>query len=182
VAVINRSVARRYARALLDLVETEATGVAEKLTDFAQLVESDRTLAQVLENPAFSLDERKRVLRRILEKLGWGAPLDRFYELLVERRRVAYLGAIAEEFWAMVDEREGRVRVKVDTAVELGGEAVERLRKLLADSLDKQVVVEPEVVPEALAGVAVRIGSLLIDGTMRSQIDRMRETLAKTRA
>ena len=180
--MINRSVARRYARALLELAESDPTGMAEKLSAFAELVESHRNLAQVLVNPVFSLEERGRVLTRVLKDLGWGPPLTRFLELLVERRRIGHLGAIAEEFMSMADEQAGRVRVKVESAVDLDEVPVAKLTKALADGLNKQVIVERNVDPDLIAGMAVRVGSLVVDGSLRSQIARLKETLARARA
>lgn len=177
--MINRSIARRYARALLELVESDLTGVAEKLSAFAGLVESNQNLGQLLVNPAFSIEERGRVLTRILKDLGWGPPLTRLLELLVERRRIGHLAAIAEEFMAMADEKEGRIRVKVESAVDLDAGPVAELKKALAEGLNKQIIVEQEVDPDLIAGLAVRVGSLVVDGTLRSQIARMKETLAR---
>ena len=101
--------------------------------------------------------------------------------LLVERRRISYIEAIAQEFRAMVDEIQGIVRVKVESAHELGQEPVARMKSVLADALKKKIIVEQSVEPELIAGVAVRIGSLVVDGTMKSQIARLRESLARTR-
>jgi len=179
--VINRSVARRYARALLDLEEKQPTETAEKLSGFARLMKSNKTLAQVLVNPAFSMEERSKVLGRILKELGWGPPVDRFFHLLVERRRISYIEAIAQEFSNMVDEIQGIVRVKVESAHELGDEPLAKMKNVLATALDKKVIIERKVEPKLIAGVAVRIGSLVVDGTMKSQIARLRESLARTR-
>jgi len=180
--VINRSVARRYARALMGLVDADPTGAAEKLSSFAALVESDHTLARVLSNPVFSIRERSKVLGRILSVLNWGAPLDRFLRLLVERHRIGHLSAIAEEFSSMVDEAEGRIRVTVQSAVELEEESVAGLRQALAKGLEKQVLLEQQVQPELIAGMAVRVGGLVVDGTLASQLTRLKEKLARTRA
>ena len=133
------------------MVEADPTGVAEKLSGFAALIESDHSLAQVLSNPTFSIKERTNVLGRILKKLGWGAPLDRFLTLLLERHRIGLLGAIAEEFSLMVDEAQGRIRVTVKSAVELEEDSAAGLRRALAKGLEKQVVLEQKVQPELIA-------------------------------
>jgi F-type H+-transporting ATPase subunit delta len=182
VAVINRSIARRYARALFGLVEADPTDTAEKLSAFAELVGSNQTLKQVLSNPTFSLEERTKVLARLLKDLGWTAPLDRFIELLVERHRMVLLTAIAEEFSAMVDEAEGRLRVTVESAVALDEAALSSIKAALAKGLSKQIIIQQQVEPELLAGLAVRIGGLVVDGSLRSQLTKMKEQLARSRA
>lgn len=180
--MINRSVARRYARALIGLVQADLSGTAAKLSGFAQVIGAHQNLAQVLSNPAFSLEERLKVLGRMIQALGWGAPLDRFLQLLVERHRIAYLATIAEEFGAMVDAAEGRVRVQVRSAAALQPEAVARLEQALAEGLKKQVVIEQQVEPDLIAGVAVRVGSLVVDGSLSSQLTRLKDSLARTKA
>ena len=175
--MINRSIARRYARALIDLVEAESAQISRQLSAFSTLVTDNPNLKEVLSNPAFSLQERSKVLQRILDTLGWAAPLNRLLGLLVERHRVAYLGAIADEFSRMVDEREGRLRVTVDSAVEVEPQAVEKLKKALAEGFSKQIVLEQRVNPELIAGIAVRVGGLVVDGSLASQLTRLKEQL-----
>lgn len=178
--MINRSIARRYARALFDLEKADPRDTAKRLASFAALIAGNPTLREVLQSPAFSLEERKRVLGRILAEQP--VPLPRFLSLLVERKRIGSLAAIVEEYEKLVDEREGRARVLVEVAVPLEATAIDRLKALLQNSLDKEIVLEQKVEPELIAGVAIRIGGLKIDGSFRSQLNRMRERLKRARA
>jgi F-type H+-transporting ATPase subunit delta len=182
VAVINRSIARRYARALFDLVESDPSGTAEKLQAFADLIAGDPTLAQVLSSPMFAMAERQQVLKQVLAKLGWGAPLTRFFELLVERHRMVHIQAVAESFSDMVDEREGRLRVTVESAVDLDDEALARLKKALAEGLSKQIIMKKQTDSNLLAGMAVRLGGVIVDGSLKSQLARLKEELARSQA
>jgi F-type H+-transporting ATPase subunit delta len=180
--VINHSIARRYAKALLGLVDSDLIKTAEKLKLFADLVESNPALANVLKNPGFSLDERKKVLDRVLSKLGWQVPLTRFLYLLVKRHRVAFLCAIADSFLKYVDEQEGRVRVSIESAVALDPKSLVKLQKEISKGLGKEVVFEQTVEPDLIAGMAVKVGSLVVDGSMKSQLARLREQLVRSRA
>jgi F-type H+-transporting ATPase subunit delta len=180
--MIKRSIARRYARALMDLVTDEHAAVAAQLTGFAAAVQGHPELAQVLSNPVFSLEERRRVLQRLQAASPLRAPLDHFVDLLVSRHRVGYLGAVAECFGELVDQREGRVRVRVESAVALEAPARAELEAALITALGQKVVLEARVTPALLAGVQLRVGGLLLDGSLRGQLERLKERLARQKA
>jgi F-type H+-transporting ATPase subunit delta len=180
--MIKRSIARRYARALMALVtEDHATAVAQ-LTGFAAAFQGNPELAQVLSNPVFSLEERRRVLKRLQAVSPLREPLDRFVDLLVTRHRANYLVAVAECFGELVDELEGRVRVVVESAVDLEAPARAQLEAALASNLGQKVVLEMRVVPALLAGVQLRVGGLVLDGSLRGQLERLKERLARRKA
>ncbi|HOX42154.1 MAG TPA: ATP synthase F1 subunit delta [Myxococcota bacterium] len=180
--MIKRSIARRYARALMDLVTEDHAAVAAQLADFAAAFQGHPELAQVLSNPVFSLEERRRVLKRLQAVSPLHAPLDRFIDLLVARHRLAYLGAVAECFGELVDEREGRVRVVVESAAALEAPARAQLEAALVASLGQKVVLETRVAPALLAGVQLRVGGLVLDGSLRGQLERLKERLARRKA
>jgi F-type H+-transporting ATPase subunit delta len=179
--MIKRSIARRYARALMDLVSDDHAAVAGELELFASLLRTSPDLAEVLANPGFSLKERRGVLKRLQTLNPLRAPLDRFIGLMVARHRADYLGATAECFRELVDEREGQVRVEVVSAVALDGQALASLEKALVEGLGKRVVLEKRVEPALLAGVQVRVGGLSLDGSLRGQLERLKEKLARKR-
>ncbi|MBN2493277.1 MAG: ATP synthase F1 subunit delta [Deltaproteobacteria bacterium] len=168
--MIAHGIARRYAQALLELAPERGGELASRLFDFAAVISENRDLGEVLRSPAFSDAERERVLGRLFDLLGVAEPLDRFLKLLIERRRIAALPSIAAAFQALVDERASRVRVEVTSARALASEERARLEARLASGLGMQVVVEARVDPALLAGVAVRVGGLVIDGSLRNQL------------
>lgn len=177
--MINMSVARRYAQALLDLVEKDPGKVADRLEEFDQLVRENPLLKEVLISPAFRMEERRKVYDRLIKKLRWGAPLDRFLWYLVEHRRMDMLGGIAEAFQTMVDERAGKVRVEVTTAKPLDQKTGTRLSKVLGEALGKSVIMRPRVDQALIAGLSVRVGDLVVDGSLKTQLDSLREALVR---
>jgi F-type H+-transporting ATPase subunit delta len=173
------SVARRYAQALLDLVETDPSKVADRLVEFDQLVREHPPLKEVLISPAFRMEERRQVFDRVLKKLAWGAPLDRFLWYLVEHRRVDLISGIAEAFQAMVDERAGKVRVEVSSARPLDQSTGTRLSKALSQVLGKTVIMKPRVDESLIAGLSVKVGDLVVDGSLKTQLNSLREALTR---
>jgi F-type H+-transporting ATPase subunit delta len=177
--VINRSIARRYAQALMELVETDAASIAARLVEFNELLEANPVLKEVLVSPAFRMDERQKVFDQIIKRLGWGKPIDRFLWYLVEHRRMVWLGAIVESFLKKLDQAQGRVRVQVTSAQPLDEPVIANLKKALADGLKKEVIVETQVEPQVLAGLQVRIGDLVVDGSLQTQLNNLKDVLTK---
>ena len=177
--MINMSVARRYAQALLDLIEKDPSKVADRLVEFDQLIRETPQLKEVLISPAFLVEERRKVFDRVLLKLAWGAPLDRFLWYLVEHRRMDLIGGIAEAFQAMVDQRAGKVRVEVSSAKPLDQATGTRLSKALSEALGKTVIMKPRVDESLIAGLSLKVGDLLVDGSLKTQLNSLREALTR---
>ena len=173
------SVARRYAQALLDLVEKDPGKVADRLLEFDRIIREIPLLKEVLISPAFRMEERRKVFDRVLKKLAWGAPLDRFLWYLVEHRRMDHIGGIAEAFQGMVDERAGKVRVEVSSAKPLDQATGTRLSKTLSQVLGKTVIMKPRVDESLIAGLSVKVGDLVVDGSLKTQLNSLREILTR---
>ncbi len=179
-AMVNVSIARRYARALLD-VATEAArsdAVSEQLSTFSGALAQNRELADVLFNPAYSREQRARVVEALLKALGPVEPvLANTLRLLVDRNRLIYLPDIARLYRDMADAQAGRVRGHVTSAVPLSPETLQSLSGTLKTLTQRNVVLEAKVDPKVLGGVAAQVGSTLYDGTLRTQLEQMRREL-----
>jgi F-type H+-transporting ATPase subunit delta len=173
------SVARRYAQALLDLVEKDPGKVADRLLEFDRIIRETPLLKEVLISPAFRMEERRKVFDRVLSKLAWGAPLDRFLWYLVEHRRMDHIGGIAEAFQGMVDQRAGKVRVEVTSAKPLDQATGTKLSKTLSQVLGKSVIMKPRVDESLIAGLSVKVGDLVVDGSLKTQLNSLRESLTR---
>src|SRR5215813_2699476 len=177
--MVNVSVARRYARALL---EASAPGglvtIADQLSALADLVTSNPALADVIRNPAYSRAQRHGVVEGLIQIFKpESATLPNFLRLLVDRHRLALLPDIARLFRDMADEKAGRVRGTVVSAVPLDPEAIRQLERTLSQAVKKQVVLDSRVDREVLGGVSTQVGSVVFDGTLRSQLDDLKRTL-----
>lgn len=173
------SVARRYARALfgigVDSGNFEALG--QQISDFAELWSSSADLRQALENPVFHLDEKRKVLQQLLPRVAPTAEVQRFVLLLLDRRRISILPAIARAYRALADEHVGRVRARVTSAEPLSAGSIERVKRALEQRTGKKVIVEASVDPELIGGIVARVGDLVLDGSIRTQLADMRAKL-----
>lgn len=176
----NVSVARRYARALLDVAaESNALDVVTtQLTGFVAAFEVNRELNDVLVNPAYSRAQRAAVVDAVMTASGATNPLlANTLRLLTDRNRLPLLPDIARQFREMADERAGRVRGKVTSAVALGADVLKQMEQTFEKITQRDVVLESKVDPAVLGGVSAQVGSHLYDGTIRTQLESMRRGL-----
>jgi F-type H+-transporting ATPase subunit delta len=177
--MVNVSVARRYARALLEASAPGAAGgIADQLSALAGLLESNPALADVIRNPAYSRAQRHAVIDKLIQILEAGSPtLPNFLRLLVDRHRLVMLPDVARLFRDMADEKAGRVRGTVVSAVALDPQSIRQLEQTLSRVVQKQVVLDTRLDREVLGGVSTQVGSVVYDGTLRTQLDDLKRAL-----
>jgi F-type H+-transporting ATPase subunit delta len=176
----NVSVARRYARALLELAaedgSTDAVGTA--LQSVATAMDSSEELRDVFVNPTYTGAQRALVLDQLLAAVGDKAPpLANALKLLNERHRLAQLPTIARLYSDMADDRAGRLRGQVTSAVKLPKDELDRLAKTLEKITSRSVLLDAKVDPSVIGGVSAQVGSRVFDGTLRGQLEDLRRQL-----
>lgn len=177
----NLAVARRYAKALLLIGKEDgnAEKYREELTIFADLIEREKSLDQALNNPLYDADARRNVLQAILDKLNLSKVTTQFLILLFEKRRISFIGHINEFYGKLVDELRGIGRASLISATELSSEAVEKIRSALSKRTGQDIVLEVEQDPALIGGIVTRIGDLILDGSVKTQLENMRESLKR---
>ncbi len=178
----NVSIARRYARALIDVAAegNKLDRFGEQLQSFVSALQQSRELNDVMVNPAYGRTERLAIVDAVAKLLGGtDAEVTNFLHLLVDRNRIIFLPDIARLFRDLADARAGRVRGKVVTAVPLPPESLQKIANALHSVTDLAVVLEAKVDPNILGGVSAQVGSVLYDGSLRTQLEEMRRNLAK---
>jgi F-type H+-transporting ATPase subunit delta len=176
----NVSIARRYARALLEVASERGSvdRVTDQLTGFARAVQQNPDVADVLANPAFTRAQRMAVMDGLVRVAGDVDPsVVNLLRLLVDRSRFAYLSDIARVYRDLADAMAGRVRGKVTSARPLDGQVLSRLEQSLERLLQRDVVLDAQVNPKLIGGVAAQVGSVLYDGSLRTQLEELRRTL-----
>ena len=180
--MVNVSVARRYARALLDVTSEGRTvdAVADQLGKLATVVSRSDELHDLLNNPAYTRANRRAVLDGVAKAVGATDPaLHNLVQILIDRDRTPYLPDIARIFRTLADERAGRVRGQVTSAVPLSADALKKLAQALEKVTQNHVVLETKVDPALIGGVSAQVGSVLYDGSLRTQLEEMRRQLKR---
>lgn len=174
--------ARRYAKALVQLVEEQKpleSALLRDLERFCKTYADSADLRGVLTNPTIATDQRDKVLQAVLDMLGGVHTMTRsFLRLMVGNHRIDIVDTVRSEFIRLLDDRSGRVRAAVVTAVPLDPMSRTKLQKALEQLLEKTVVLETEVDKDILGGVVTRVGHVVFDGSLRAQLVRLRVHLA----
>lgn len=176
-------IAERYAEALLaiGLERKSHEQLGRELERVADLFRQSAELRELFRNPKFDADARKHVLHDLLQRVMVSPVLRNFLNLLVDRDRIGHLDAIADRFHTLSDERSGRIRAEVVSAQPLGPAEQARLRTTLQRVTGRQVVLQEKLDPSLLGGVVTRIAGRVYDGSVRSQLEAMRNRLRQAR-
>ncbi len=175
------AIAQRYARALLDigLERKNFEQLGRELDRVAGLFECD-DLAELFRNPKFGGAVRKGVLTELLRRVMVSPICRNFLLLLTDRNRIGLLAEIATAYHELADEHAGRLRARVTVARRLSEPESARLQTVLQKVTGRQVVVEQDQDPEIVGGVVARIGGRVYDGSVRTQLETLRNQLKTT--
>ena len=177
----NLSVARRYAKALLIIgkEDGQAETYREELDGFAKLMAKEKELEQAITNPLYGASGRKKVLETVIGKVGISKIVASFLLLLFDKGRFDFLGDINEFYQKLADELKGVLRASLVSASELSSEIVEKIRTTLSKRTGKDIILQVEQDPSLIGGIVSRIGDLVLDGSIKSQLLNMRESLKR---
>ncbi len=177
----NLTVSRRYAKALI-LIGQE-NGQAEQynaeLASVVGLFDSQEDFEIALTNPLFNKNDRKKVLEAVLAATDLSAIMKSFLILLFDKGRIGFLRDIASYYKDMVDELNGVVKASIVSATKLSKGAVNKIKKALSKKTGKNIVLNVEQDKSLIGGVVTKIGDLVLDGSVKTQLINMRETLKK---
>lgn len=174
--------AGRYARALFDVVlkeggDAQVEKVQGEIQEFADLFASE-ALAHVLGNPAIPASKKKALASALVERAGSVAPpLAKLIVILAEKDRLTLLPAIARTYVDRVMDHLKIVRGEVTTAVPLPPEKLRALEDGLAKATGRKVVLDARVDPSIIGGAVTRVGSTVYDGSITTQLQKMKQSL-----
>jgi F-type H+-transporting ATPase subunit delta len=176
----SRASATRYARALFDvaLKEADPVQIERDLSSFAQLVAGNAELHNALTNPAIPATAKHQIVDALAQRLNMAAPARKLLLLLAGRDRLALMPALLEVYRERLMEHQQVVRAEVTTAAPLSEDRAAQLQKKLADITGRKIDMTTTVDPSIIGGVVTRIGSTVYDGSIATQLAKLKEKLA----
>ncbi|MCF8068160.1 MAG: ATP synthase F1 subunit delta [Desulfobacterales bacterium] len=177
----NMAIARRYAKALLLIgkEDGQAETYREEIAGVSALISSQKELEQAIHNPLYDMEGRKKVLQAVIAKLNLAKVTEAFLMLLFDKGRIGFLGAIDDFYQKLADELKGVLRASLVSATELSSETTDKIRATLSNMTGKDIILDAEEDPELIGGIVTRIGDLVLDGSVRTQLLNMRESLKR---
>jgi len=176
----NRTSATRYARALFDVANQESADlskVQQDLNDVVAAVAENPELSRVLASQGLPDTARRRIIVAVGEKLGVAAPVGKLLGMLADRRRLELLPDLAAVYTERLLEHQNVVQADITTAAPIGPETAEAIAASLRSATGKQITMRVSVDPSLLGGVVARVGSTVYDGSVRTQLKKMRDQL-----
>jgi F-type H+-transporting ATPase subunit delta len=170
------NVARRYATGILEVAkeQKDLDGWRKELARLDELL-NDEVLLAAFQNPAVGTQRRMELARLLAPELR--PETENSLRLLVEHHRTRDIHAIREEYNRLADEAAGIVHATITTAIPLEAPDHERYARALERRLKRKVNVTFQTDRGMIAGVTIKIGDHLVDASVRTQLERMRQEL-----
>lgn len=177
-----RTSANRYAKALFDVAITENAELeklAKDLSEVTEVLHDNPELLRAAERVGVPDASRKALMAAIADRLGVADQVKKLVVVLTETRRLNLVKDLAEAFRERLLAHQNIVRADVTSAVALSPDKTRALADSLSQVTGKTVELQVSVDPELLGGVVARIGSTVYDGSVKTQLQRLRQELVE---
>lgn len=174
-------VARRYAKALIEVTEKE--GITEAVLDdlrrVGEAIEESRHLQSIIRSPHINIRIKKGIIAEIAGRLGLNDSTSIFLQLLLEKGRLQILEAVISAYEECYLNAKNMVKASVLTPLPMTEEQRRGLEEKLSILTGKRVLLSVERDPNLIGGIVTRIGNTIYDGSVRSWLNSMREQMTK---
>jgi len=171
--------AGRYASALFDLA-TESGQVDQVQADLARfqaLLDGSDDLKRLVKSPVFSADDQAKAVAAVLDKAGIGGLAGNLIKVVASNRRLFAVEGVIRGFGALVARSRGEITAEVTVAEQLSAAHSKTLSAALKDVLGKEPRIEVKVDPAILGGLIVKVGSRMIDTSLRTKLNSIRTAM-----
>jgi F-type H+-transporting ATPase subunit delta len=179
--LIRSAISKRYAKALMSIGQEdgkyEAYGTS--LREFVDFCAANDEFYRVVANQIFSVEERKQILNRVLNQSGFPPIIQSFLRLLLDKNRIGAIREISEHYGKLTDDLTGIVRAQVTAAWPMKDQAVLKIKKALEGINPGEVKIEVKDDAALIGGIVVKIGDLVLDGSVRAQLEGLKESLKR---
>jgi F-type H+-transporting ATPase subunit delta len=175
------SVASTYARAFADVVldaHLDADRAVAELRAIASLLNESSELRRIFENPAVPAEQKRRVLDVIAQRDGISKQVRNLVAVLIDHRRTHFLDAVIRQLEKELDARMGFAEAEITSARELIDTEKHEFEQQVAKLTGKKVRAHYARDGSLLGGAVVRVGSIIYDGSIKGQLERMKEAIS----
>ena len=171
--------AERYAHALFELAQDAGLVdvVSADLAGMRRAMETSPDLRRLLHSPVFSAEDQAKALKAILEQMGANALTTKFILLVAQKRRLRAAAQIIHAYEHLIAASRGETEAEVTAARKLSEAEIAELKSMLKSRLGKEPRLHSKVDPTLLGGLVVKVGSRMIDSSLRTKLDGLRQAM-----
>ena len=171
--------AKRYANAVFELAQDQKAvdAVSADLASLRRAMETSPDLARLIKSPVFSAQDHAKALNALLEKMGAHELTTKFLLLLAAKRRLSSLTGVIKAFESRVAKSRGETEAEVTAARALSDAEITELKSVLKSKLGKEPRLHSKIDPSLLGGLVVKVGSRMIDTSLRTKLDGLRAAM-----
>ena len=175
----NSILANRYAKALFSVAQEENAfdEYAKSLKEIVGAMTAQPEVRDGVINPMYPVDVRCKVMAHIAKVQGASQVITNFLDLVIQKKRAAFLPEIAEAFQILIETGRNICQGTVVTAMPLTAELNDKLQATLEKITGKKVVLSTKIDPSILGGIIAKVGDLVLDGSIRSQLQGLKESI-----
>ncbi len=179
--MIGAKIARRYAKALLSIGQEEGRyeEYGKNLKEFADFCLASAEFYRIISSRIFSLEDRRKILEAVLGKSGFQDTVRNFLRLLLDKDRIGGIHEITAYYSDLTDELSGMARADIITAKPLKTETLAKIEEVLERLTARDVKSFVREDDSLIGGVVVKIGDLVLDGSVKAQIEGLREIMRR---
>lgn len=180
---IMAGMAGRYASALFELAgeQRQIPDVENNLLKFRELLDGSTDLQRLVRSPVFSADDQLKALSAVLDRAGIGGLAANFLRLIARNRRLFAVPDMIKAFRALAARARGEVEAEVTSAFPLRDAQVQALKDTLKASAGNNVQLNMRVDPSLLGGLIVKLGSRMIDSSLRTKLNTLKVRMKEVR-
>jgi F-type H+-transporting ATPase subunit delta len=179
--LIQQSIARKYAKGLFSVGEKDGK-YGEYLGELSSLVtlfKREDRLGKALMLPILEMKKRKELLGDVVRAIALSMPVSNMLTMLMERNRMGYLPLLAEAYTNLVDEKEGRVKGILWSAFPLDDVMKAKIEAVLKERMKKDVILTVMEDKTLIGGIKLNVQGTIIDGSMKRQLEALKENILK---
>ena len=172
-------IAERYATAAFEIAREEGSlDDLERDTDaLAETIEASPELRELMRSPVYTRDEQERAIGAVAERMGLGATIANTLRLMATKRRLFVVRELIADLRAMIADHRGQLTAEVVSAHPMGQAQRDRLAETLRERMGRDVRIDARTDESLIGGMVVRVGSKMIDTSIRSKLAALETTL-----
>lgn len=172
---------KRYARALFNLGQEDGSfgQYGQELETFTNFCKENPEFGHAISNPIFAVEDRKQILQKVLSQSDFSDLVKNFLNLLLDKDRIGVIDTITENYTRLTDEASNITHAEIITAKPLKDETLEKVVNSLEGLTSKRIKSDVREDPELIGGIVVKIGDLILDGSVKAQLEGLKESFKR---